>query len=63
MFDRTRRERKKMNSSSFCCINNNNNNNNNRRNPKRNEFPYFWSNLCYIVEVGKLFECFALALV
>jgi hypothetical protein len=62
MFDRTRRERKKMNSSSFCCINNNNNNNN-RRNPKRNEFPYFWSNLCYIVEVGKLFECFALALV
>jgi len=51
-----------MNSSSFCCINNNNNNNN-RRNPKRNEFPYFWSNLCYIVEVGKLFECFALALV
>jgi len=60
MFNRTRRERKKMNSSSFCCINNNNNN---RRNPKRNEFSYFWSILCYIVEVGKLFEYFALELV
>jgi hypothetical protein len=59
MFNHTRRERKKMNSSSFCCINNNNN----RRNPKRNEFSYFWSNLCYIVEVGKLFEYFALELV
>jgi hypothetical protein len=58
MFNRTRTERKKMNSSSFCCINNNI-----RRNPKRNEFPYFLSNLCYIVKVGKLFECFALELV
>jgi len=58
MFNRTRRKRKKMNSSSFCCINNNN-----RRNPKRTEFPYFWSDLCYIIEVGKLFECFALELV